>query len=277
VAYRKVFIVIRDAIGIFTEKSCIQRAAAISFYAFFSLIPMMFLITLALGLLIGSRTETLDAVIKTARISIPYLSTDVITDLRGIVEHGRTFRWFSILALVLSSELVLNAIADALSAIFELSGKLGFFRKRVTNGFVILLAVFAVFVSIIVTAGIGILESAATGLPGLGLSGYALRAIALKYVFPFALVVTAVTIVFRIFSGPDLNIRYAFFGGLIFSFLWELAKQGFAMYLRYFPTYNVLYGSLGTIMILLLWMFFTAAIFLFSAAIARAAFIDRNF
>jgi membrane protein len=276
-AHRKVFIVLRDAIRIFSDKSCIQRAAAISFYAFFSLIPMMFLITLALSFILGSRTDILDEVIKTARISLPYLGADVIEDLRGIVEHGRTFRWFSIVALVFSAELVLNAVADALSAIFEIGGKLGFFQKRITNVFVILLAVFAVFVSISVTAAMGLLESAAAGVVGLGVSGFALKALALKYVFPFGLVVTAVTIVFRIFSGPDLNIRYAFFGGIIFSFLWELAKQGFALYLRYFPTYNVLYGSLGTIMILLLWMFFTAAIFLFSAAIARAAFIDRNY
>jgi len=269
VAHRKVYIVLRDGIGIFREKSCIQRAAAISFYAFFSLIPMMFLITLTLAFFFGSRGEMLDEVIKTARISLPYLSGGVIEDLKGIVAYGRTFRWFSIVALILSSELVLNAIADALSSIFEIEGRYGFFRKRITNVFVILLAVFAVFVSIIVTAGMGLLLG--------GAGGYFLKAIALKYVFPFALVVTAVTVVFRIFSGPDLNIRYAFYGSLIFSFLWELAKQGFAFYLRYFPTYNMLYGSLGAIMILLLWMFFTAAILLFSAAIARAAFIDRNY
>jgi len=276
-AHRKVFIVLRDGLGIFSEKSCIQRAAAISFYAFFSLIPMMFLITLALGFIMGKKGDMLNEVIKTARITLPYLGGSVIEDLRGVVEHGRTFRWFSIAALIFSSELVLNAVADALSSIFEIGGRYGFFRKRIINVFVILLAVVAVFASILVTAGMGVIEGITLKVIGENASGYIVNGLVLKYVFPFVLVVIAVTIVFKIFSGPDLNIRYAFYGSLIFSFLWEMAKQGFALYLRYFPTYNRLYGSLGAIMILLLWMFFTAAIFLFSAAIARAAFIDRNF
>jgi len=276
-AHRKVFIVLRDGVSIFSEKSCIQRAAAISFYAFFSLIPMMFLITFALGLIMGRKGEMLNEVIKTARITLPYISDSVILQLRGIVEHGRTFRWFSIVALIFSSELVLNAIADALSAIFEIGGKYGFFRKRITNIFVILLAIVAVFISILVTAGMGLIEDMILNVIGQSAAGYLINGITLKYIFPFVLVVFAVTTVFKIFSGPDLNTRYAFYGSIIFSFIWELAKQGFALYLRYFPTYNRLYGSLGTIMILLLWMFFTAAIFLFSASIARAAFIDRNF
>jgi len=276
-AHRKVYIVLRDGLGIFSEKSCIQRAAAISFYAFFSLIPMMFLITLTLGFFLGSRGEMLDEVIKTARISLPYLGDNVIEELRGVVAHGRTFRWFSVMALIFSSELVLNAVADALSAIFEIGGRYGFFRKRIINAFVILLAVGSVFASILVTAGMGLLEDVILKVIGRSAAGYIVNGLTLKYIFPFVLVVIAVTLVFKIFSGPDLNIRYAFFGSLIFSFIWELAKQGFALYLYYFPTYNRLYGSLGAIMILLLWMFFTAAIFLFSAAIARAAFIDRNF
>ncbi|MFQ5479667.1 MAG: YihY/virulence factor BrkB family protein [Thermodesulfobacteriota bacterium] len=276
-AHRKVFIVLRDSAGIFSDKSCIQRAAAISFYAFFSLIPMMFLVTYALGFILGSRGDMLDEVIKTARISLPYLDGSVIEELKGVVAHGRTFGWVSIVALVFSAELVLNAVADALSAIFEIGGRYGFVRKRITNVFVILLAVFAVFASIIVTAAMGVVESATFSLPGLDMAGYVLEILALKYVFPFVLVVVAVTVVFKIFSGPELYLRYAFFGSLIFSFIWELAKWGFTLYLYYFPTYNRLYGSLGTIMILLLWMFFTAAIFLFSAAVARAAFIDRNY
>jgi len=275
--HKKVFIVLRDGVGIFSEKSCIQRAAAISFYAFFSLIPMMFLITFALGFVMGSNGEMLNEVVKTARITLPYLSDIVILELNSVVQHGSTFRWFSIVALVFSSELVLNAVADALSAIFEIGGRYGFFRKRIINIFVILLAVVAVFTSILVTAGMGLVEDMILNVIGQSAAGYIVNGLTLKYIFPFALVITAVTIVFKIFSGPDLNIRYAFYGSLIFSVIWELAKQGFALYLHYFPTYNRLYGSLGTIMILLLWMFFTAAIFLFSAAIARAAFIDRNF
>ncbi|MFQ5441710.1 MAG: YihY/virulence factor BrkB family protein [Thermodesulfobacteriota bacterium] len=267
--------IFQDSVRIFKENNCFNRAAAISFFAFFSLIPILFLIISALGFILGARGDILERVVNMAGTGLPYLSGGIIADLEGLVAAWKTFGWLSIVALVLSAELVLNAVADSLITIFDVHENYGFFRKRITNVAVVLLAVFSAFVSIIVTTAINIVERVDMTVLGFDLTHYIFEGIAVKYVFPFVVVVAAVTVVYKIFSGPNLVFRYAFYGAVIFAFLWEAAKQFFALYLYYFPSYNRFYGSLGTIMVLLIWMFFSAAIFLFSASVARAAF--KNF
>ena len=53
------------------------------------------------------------------------------------------------------------------------------------------------------------------------------------------------------------------------SILWEVAKQLFGWYILHLGRFSVLYGSLATLAIFLVWIYYTAAIFLFGGEIAR--------
>ena len=57
--------------------------------------------------------------------------------------------------------------------------------------------------------------------------------------------------------------------------LWLLASFGFRIYLQFFNTYSALYGSVGALMILLVWLYVTGFTFLMggeiNAEIERAA------
>jgi membrane protein len=58
--------------------------------------------------------------------------------------------------------------------------------------------------------------------------------------------------------------------GFIAGILFELAKKGFALYLYYFPTYNLYYGALAIIPIFLTWLYIVWLIILFGAEISYA-------
>jgi len=127
-----------------------------------------------------------------------------------------------------------------------------------------------------VTTTAEVVRSIDTTVLGVDLGYYIIDSFALKYLLPFVIMVSATSAVFKIFSGPHLSFLYAFYGSVIFTLVWEFAKHMFALYISYFPYYNKFYGSLGAIMILLLWLFFTAVIFLFSASVARAAYLKTH-
>jgi membrane protein len=57
------------------------------------------------------------------------------------------------------------------------------------------------------------------------------------------------------------------------AFVWLLGSIGFRVYLHFFDSYSVLYGSLGAVMILLAWLYVTALAFLIGGEIN--AEIDR--
>jgi len=72
------------------------------------------------------------------------------------------------------------------------------------------------------------------------------------------------------YFGPDLKERRWHWitpGSAFGAFLWLLASIGFRVYLRFFNTYSASYGSLGAIMILLVWLYVTGFAFLIGGEI----------
>lgn len=269
--------VARDGGKIFSRNDCLTSAAAISFYAFFSLIPLMFIMTAGVGFLIGSRPDLQDRIIGMVRESVPYLSPRFISDLKELSLNWKTFGWLGLVTLVSGAELVIGASAKALMRIFETEHKFGFFRKKVINLLGVLLAILASLSSIALTAASYYLEAIEVDILGLGYIYTFFIIVLTRFVVPFLLVSGIIAVVFRLLSGPNLNIRCAFFGSALFTVLWELAKQLFAVYVANFQSYNKFYGSIGTLMILLMWIFYSANIFLFAASTARAAYLNGGY
>ena len=272
----KIYSVIREALSLFNKNDCFTRAAAISFYAFFSLIPIMLLVTAALGFFLGSHEGLLDSVIAMVRQSLPYISDRIVNDLTGLSTQWRKFGWISIIVLISSAELVLEATAGALSSVFNSERRFGFVRRKIINLGMLLLGIIAALASILMTAASVVLSKFHLRVFGIDIVYYLVQSLTFKILLPFVLVTAVVAVVFKLFSGANLNVRYALFGSVIFTTLWEVTKQVFTWYVSNFQSYNKFYASLGTLMLLLIWIFYSANIFLFSAAVARSAFVARE-
>ncbi|TAN64055.1 YihY/virulence factor BrkB family protein [bacterium] len=273
------FRIIRDSVSAFRRADGFNRAAAISFYAFFSLIPVMLLLTAVLGFLLGSSAGLLDKVVALTKENFPYVSDRVVSDLRGLSRSWKTFGWLSLIMLIWSAEMVFNSVSEALIVIFDVKKSYGFFRKKIFNVLVLCVAAITSLVSIASTAAAKLaLKYSVKPLKATGL--WAVYSSAVGFVvndmLPFVLMVASVFVVYRVFSAKNLNMRYALYGSVFFTAMWEAAKQIFAWYVSNYPNYNKFYGSLGTIMMLLAWFFFSAIIFLFSASVATAAYKSRN-
>ncbi len=96
--------------------------------------------------------------------------------------------------------------------------------------------------------------------------------------WPAAIVFALMSYSVIYYFGPDLKERQWHWispGSAIGACLWLLASVGFRMYLHFFNTYSASYGSLGAVMILLIWLYVTGLAFLIggeiNAEIERAA------
>ena len=273
---RKIYSILREAVSLFNRNACFTSAAAISFYAFFSLIPIMLLVTAALGFFLGTHEGLIDDVVAMVRQSLPYISERIVNDLKGLSTQWRKFGWISIIVLIFSAELVLEATASELSSVFDTGRRFGFVRRKIINLGVLLLGIIAALVSILMTAASVLLSNFHLRVFGIDIVYYLVQSLTFKILLPFLLVTAVVAVVFRLFSGPYLNVRYALYGSVIFTTMWEVTKQVFTWYVSNFQSYNKVYASLGTLMLLLIWIFYSANIFLFSAAVARSAFVARE-
>lgn len=75
--------------------------------------------------------------------------------------------------------------------------------------------------------------------------------------------------VMRLGSGPKPPTRYLMFGAMVGAALFTFGKQAFAWYLSTAAVVSA-YGAAGSLVVLLMWIYFTSAILLFAAACARA-------
>lgn len=77
----------------------------------------------------------------------------------------------------------------------------------------------------------------------------------------------AFLLVYVLVPNKVVKIRYAIWGALVAAVLFELAKNGFGLYLQYFPTYERVYGAVATIPILIVWIYLSWNIILIGAEV----------
>jgi membrane protein len=81
-----------------------------------------------------------------------------------------------------------------------------------------------------------------------------------RYVLAFATTVVVTSLLY--YFGPYRKQRWRFVwpGAVLATILWLLATSGFAWYVRHIGHYNVLYGSVGAALALLVWMYVMAVV-----------------
>lgn len=64
------------------------------------------------------------------------------------------------------------------------------------------------------------------------------------------------------YFGPNrpMKLKRVWYGAFLATFLWALATSGFAWYVRNIANYNVMYGSIGAVIAMLVWMYLLAII-----------------
>lgn len=89
----------------------------------------------------------------------------------------------------------------------------------------------------------------------------------LPLLFTFALFY----VIYRFISERRMNAKVALVAAILYTFLFELAKNGVSVYLSYaFTTYRFYYQGYAALLIIGLWAFYTAALFVFTAILARS-------
>ncbi len=260
------------SVCLFIEHDCFTKAAAIAFYAFFSFVPVLFLITALAGFIFGRDAKLLDTVLEATKEGVPYISDGVVSSLTGLVDNWKAIGWFGLIALLIASERVFHAVEDSLYSIFHIGrghGR-GYLFRRLIGVAVLLIGLVLALASVGIAVLYGLIESADLTTHGIGYVIDPTRDFAFRRLFPLILVVGGTAAAYKIVGGKMVTLLSAFYGSVIFTVLWEAAKLFFTWYIANFNSYNKLYGPLGALMLLLLWIFYSACIFLFGASVTAA-------
>lgn len=87
--------------------------------------------------------------------------------------------------------------------------------------------------------------------------------------FPFLLTYAGFFILYHVVPHSKVKWRHSLFGALIGTVAFEIAKHIFVLYVKFFPTYSLLYGALAVIPLFMIWVYVVWVIILVGAILTR--------
>lgn len=249
----------------FGEDDLSNQAAKVAYYFFLSLPPLVMALFGLAGIFGGDATA--ESIAAQLRGALPGEASALVGGFVDDVvreSHPGPLSVGLLLALWAASN-VFMALEDTLNAVYHIHRKRGFVRRRlVALGTLVAVGVLFVAGSAVLLAG-----PALSGAMGLGAAGNAAWSV-LQWPLSFALIVAAFWILYFVLPLRDQSRCKAVLlrSSAISAALWLLATLAFRVYIANFSSYSATYGLLGTVIVLLLWMYVTSLVILLGGEIS---------
>jgi len=255
-----------EAIRDFLHKNCQYLSAAISFYALFSMFPLGLAVISAIGFLVDPGAERSDLAKEIADV-LPVSSELVGTTMEGIVSARAITGIASFLGLVWASSAAFSAVRKGINAAWGVTVPRNFLRERLIDIGLVFGAGLLVLIILFTAPIIGVVrEVVELYAPEGELPGDLMWNIISRLVSPMLAFVSILTL-YRWMPNTRVKILYVIPGAFISSMCFIGAQLLFIWYVSTFPLYNIVYGSVGALMALLAWVYFSALILLFGAQV----------
>jgi membrane protein len=239
-------------------------SAAVSFYAIFSVIPFLFLLFLLWGYLMGSSDTLYGQLVQYAYALFPEIRPEILDDLKTVVEHRSALGWVGIGFLVWIFDAVFYSIAHAFDRIFGSESRRRYYRIKIFSFALLILVGLVLYASIHVAVLATMIRSSSVRIFGVPVPQYLFGSLAFR-AGVFLILVAAFTVLFRIVPRVPVRLPVALAGGVLCAALWSLARVAFHWYVTRVAVFNVIYGALGALVVLVLWIFYCANILLICA------------
>lgn len=240
-------------------------SAGVAFYFFLALVPLLAALVLTYGLI--ADPSTVMRHVQGLTQMLPADAARLIGEqLLSVSQTAQGKKGFGLLlALLLSlygGMRGASSIITALNIVYEEEEGRGFVKTT--------LLAFAMTIGVVIVGVAAIIAISAMGYVDRLLSGVSpvlhwLAKLA-SWLMTAALASLAIAAVYR--YGPDRDEpkwRWLTPGSMVTTLLWLVATLGFGFYVSNFGSYNATYGSLGAVVVLLMWLYLSAYVLLLGA------------
>lgn len=259
---------LRGAIADFRRHGCTSLAASLAFFSLLSFFPLVFLLLYGIGFVISQERIGYEFLLNFLQGFFPNLGAELVEEIKR-VSSEQVVRWFVLLTFVWFGLLVFYEMDYAVNVVFEVPHQRYPFISAMVSVVLLSLVGLLLILSYVVTQVLGFLVQYAPQIAGIDVVAVAAHQFLLSYLLPFLLVLLAATCVYRFLPRRRPAWRHAFIGGLVLALLWEFAKHLFSLYISNLTVYSRMYGSLLVVVLFLLWVYYSALLFLFGATVVH--------
>lgn len=257
-----------------------RMAAALSYYAIFSLAPIMLIVISVASLLFERstvRAQFLNSLQSVLGTNVTQLIRTVLTNMlnsiqmdgsRGLIASGIgvAVMLFGATALFSQLEDMLNRIWETNTGSPKVAPIAGYVRQRLFSFFIVLVTGLLLLFSLLTTTLVSALEQIwPTALPGQAILRY------LPWLNSFGSLLVLIlfcAILFRFLPHHAVAWRAIWTGAVITGLFFAAGKMGIERYLSHSALASQ-YGAASSLVVLLIWIYYSSQILLFGAALTR--------
>jgi membrane protein len=259
------------AISRFGQNNTPIFAAGMAFYAIFSLFPLL-LVLVAAGSIILEKYVTQAELFDFIFSFFPFYQDWIQDNIKGIMVDRGAVGVIALITLIWSASGYFNILVRGLNDAWPGIKHRNFVGRRlialaIVGGIILLL-----ILSFLTSVSLDFLSHFQVPMGGSTLFYETFIWKFFKNYFPFVFLLLIFWLLYYFAPNVKVKKRAAFIGALPASIAWNLLNYGFSWFLRSgFAQYEIIYGSLGTIVSLLFWIYLSNLLILFGAYITAAA------
>ena len=240
-------------------------AAGVAFYGFLAMVPLLGATVLTYGLVASPETvlRNVGSLAKTMPQDIAKLIGDQLMNVVKTSGSKKGLGLFAALLVALwGARNAAGSVIIALNIAYEEEEKRSWLKVTLLS---LAITLAAVLLAMLGAAAIGAMTALERLLPSTGRIGVILGQV-LAYVLLAAVAAAAAATLYR--YGPSRReAKWVWLtpGSLFFALAWVVLTLGFGFYVSHFGKYNLTYGSLGGVVILVTWLYLSSFVLLFGA------------
>jgi len=253
------------AINDFLDKNGPHLAAAVSYYALFSLFPLSLAILSGLSFVLGP--DVVESLAIRIAEQAP-VSNQAVSDVLSSIVGSRSIAGLTgIVGLLWAGTAVFGAIRKGINTTWGITKPRPFLQERLIDISLMLAATVLMLISISSTAVLAYLREI---IEFIALDAYVNE----DFLWDRVASLIPPTLSFLVFSGlywflPNTRVKIseALVGAGLATISFEVVKNLYVIYVTKFSVYTSVYGSVGSIVALLVWVYVSAIILLFGSLV----------
>jgi YihY family inner membrane protein len=263
--------IIREAFERYGQIDGEQCAASFAYYAFFSLFPMILLLVAVGTFFVPDRTQAARDVVRQVQEYVPLMAKDkavLIDTIDHAIQNGLSAGILGFLALVWSALRFFQALVIGVNRAWGFKDY-NWWKLPLKNLFMIGILISALLLGLLAPLIFNRLKTVVyldlNVIVGL-----------LPAILPPAILFYGLLMFYKFAPRRSVRFGQVWIAALMATLLLELGQNVFEWYLGAFTRFNALYGVFGTIMGLLLWIYFSGVILLLGGCIAATIHSPRS-
>jgi membrane protein len=263
---------IKDTFAQWSADNPFQLAAALAYYTLFSMAPLLMIAIAVAGLVFGqeaSQNQVIGIIADLVGVQGARAIQEIIESAAQRPDAGFFATAVGMILLLLGAGGVVGQLQDSLNTIWRVvpktsRGIMGFLQDRLVSYSMVLSVGFLLVVSLVISAAL----TAVSGIVGSFLSIDAATAHVLDFVVSFAFIMLLFAIIYKFVPDVRIAWRDVWIGAATTSLLFSAGKFLIGFYLGH-STVASIYGAAGSLVTLLLWVYYSSLMFFFGAELTQ--------